>query len=51
MDSQLTVNKALITGSIAGIGSAIVDRFFQEGTEVVINWGTEERIQEAKERL
>jgi NAD(P)-dependent dehydrogenase (short-subunit alcohol dehydrogenase family) len=47
MDLQLKNKKALVTGSTAGIGYAIALQLAKEGTEVIINGRTTERVEKA----
>lgn len=47
MDLQLSGKKALVTGSTAGIGLAIVMALAREGADVVVNGRTEARVTEA----
>ena len=35
-DKRLLNKKAIITGGARGIGAAIVERLYQEGTEIII---------------
>ena len=51
MDLQLTDKTALVTGSTAGIGFAIVSLFAEEGAAVVINGRTQKRVDEAIGRI
>ena len=51
MDLQLGGKKALITGSTAGIGFAIAERLAQEGAAVVVNGRTQERVDEAIDKI
>ena len=51
MDLQLKNKSALVTGSTAGIGFAIVSLFAQEGAAVVVNDRSQERVDEAVERI
>jgi len=47
MDLQLNGQKAVVTGSTAGIGLAIAQTLAQEGAEVAINGRTQERVDAA----
>lgn len=47
MDLKLTGKKALISGSTAGIGYAIAERFLAEGASVIINGRSEESVNAA----
>ncbi|HSF55047.1 MAG TPA: SDR family oxidoreductase [Algoriphagus sp.] len=47
MDLKLSGKKALISGSTAGIGYAIAERFLAEGATVVINGRTQESVNKA----
>src|SRR5438128_12414954 len=51
MDLQLTNKTALVTGSTAGIGFAIAYLFAQEGAAVVVNGRSQNRVDEAIERI
>src|SRR5579883_3403303 len=51
MDLQLTNKKALVTGSTAGIGFAIASLLAQEGASVVVNGRSQERVEEAVQRI
>jgi len=44
MDLKLSGKKALVSGSTAGIGYAIAERFLAEGASVIINGRTEESV-------
>src|SRR5215469_15324238 len=46
MDLQLRGKRALVTGSTAGIGLAAATGLYKEGTSVVINGRTQERVEE-----
>jgi NAD(P)-dependent dehydrogenase (short-subunit alcohol dehydrogenase family) len=50
MNLQLKGNRALVTGSTAGIGFAASVRLAEEGAAVVLNGRSEERVQEAVRR-
>lgn len=47
MDLKLSGKKALVSGSTAGIGYAIAERFLAEGASVIINGRTEEGVNKA----
>jgi len=47
MNLQLDGKTALVTGSTAGIGLAIATALAKEGTAVIINGRTQERVDEA----
>jgi NAD(P)-dependent dehydrogenase (short-subunit alcohol dehydrogenase family) len=47
MDLQFNGQKALITGSTAGIGLAIATALAQEGADVIVNGRTEARVAQA----
>jgi len=47
MDLKLTGKTALVTGSTAGIGRAIVEALANEGAAVIVNGRTEERVRAA----
>jgi len=47
MDLQIKGKKALVTGSTAGIGLAIVTALAREGASVVVNGRTQKRVDEA----
>src|SRR6266852_4829955 len=51
MDLKLTNKTALVTGSTAGIGFAIAALFAQEGAAVVVNGRSQNRVDEAIERI
>jgi NAD(P)-dependent dehydrogenase (short-subunit alcohol dehydrogenase family) len=51
MDLQLQNKLALVTGSTAGIGLAIVKALAAEGARVIINGRTDGRIMEAMEKV
>ncbi len=51
MDLQLVNKTAVVTGSTAGIGLAVASLLASEGTNVVINGRTKERVDEAVARL
>ncbi|WP_276503555.1 SDR family NAD(P)-dependent oxidoreductase [Terrimonas pollutisoli] len=51
MDLQLKDKTALISGSTAGIGFAIANRFLQEGARVIINGRSKESVGKAIEEL
>lgn len=51
MDLQLQDKSALVSGSTAGIGYAIVSVLAQEGATVVLNGRTEERVGSAVDRI
>ena len=51
MDLQLNNKTAFISGSTAGIGFAIAQRFLQEGAQVIINGRTAEGVAKAVEEL
>ena len=51
MDLQLTNKTALVTGSTGGIGFAIASLLAQEGASVVVNGRSQERVEEAVERI
>ena len=51
MDLQLTNKKAFISGSTAGIGFAIAQRFLKEGAEVIINGRTKQSVDNAVTEL
>lgn len=47
MDLKLTGKKAFISGSTAGIGYAIANRFLAEGASVIINGRSQESLDTA----
>ncbi|WP_373397146.1 SDR family oxidoreductase [Algoriphagus halophilus] len=51
MDLELIDKKVLISGSTAGIGYAIAERFLKEGAEVIINGRTKESVNTSIESL
>ena len=51
MDLQLNGKTAVVTGSTAGIGLAIAALLAREGATVIINGRTQERVDEAIERI
>jgi NAD(P)-dependent dehydrogenase (short-subunit alcohol dehydrogenase family) len=51
MDLQLEGKRALVTGSTAGIGFAAAVGLAREGSDVIINGRTQERVQEAVKRI
>ncbi|GAB3221392.1 SDR family oxidoreductase [Algoriphagus aestuariicola] len=51
MDLKLKGKKALISGSTAGIGFAIAQRFLAEGASVIINGRSEESVSQAINEL
>lgn len=51
MDLQLKNKVAMVSGSTAGIGLAIVDTLAQEGATVIINGRTEERVNAAIDQI
>jgi NAD(P)-dependent dehydrogenase (short-subunit alcohol dehydrogenase family) len=51
MDLQLSGNRALVTGSTAGIGYAIAVELAREGAIVIVNGRTPERVATAVERI
>lgn len=51
MDLQLSNKTAFISGSTAGIGFATAKRLAQEGAAVIINGRSQQRIQEAIQKL
>ena len=51
MDLQLTDKLALITGSTAGIGSAIAEKLALEGASVIVNGRSQESVDKAIESL
>jgi NAD(P)-dependent dehydrogenase (short-subunit alcohol dehydrogenase family) len=51
MDLQLIGKTAVVTGSTAGIGLAIASLLAQEGATVIVNGRTQERVDEAVERI
>ena len=51
MDLQLQGKRALITGSSAGIGYAIAEALAMEGTLVIVNGRTDQRVEAALDRL
>jgi NAD(P)-dependent dehydrogenase (short-subunit alcohol dehydrogenase family) len=51
MDLQLVDKRAVVTGSTAGIGFAIAETLAKEGASVVVNGRTEQRVNEAVDKL
>ncbi len=51
MDLKLNDKTVFVSGSTAGIGFAIAQRFLQEGSTVIINGRTKESIDEALNKL
>jgi NAD(P)-dependent dehydrogenase (short-subunit alcohol dehydrogenase family) len=51
MDLQLDGKRALVTGSTAGIGYAIVEALAAEGAHVILNGRTEARVTAAVQKL
>src|SRR3954465_5369625 len=51
MDLQLNGKTAVVTGSTAGIGLAIAKLLAHEGATVIINGRTQERVDEAIDRI
>ncbi len=51
MDLQLNGKTAVVTGSTAGIGLAIASLLAREGASVVVNGRTQDRVDEAVERI
>jgi hypothetical protein len=51
MDLQLDSKTALISGSTLGIGYAIAEALAREGATVIINGRTQERVEEAQQRI
>ncbi len=51
MDLQLKGKRALVTGSTAGTGYAICEALSREGANVIVNGRTEQRVDEALNRL
>jgi|SRR5580658_709647 NAD(P)-dependent dehydrogenase (short-subunit alcohol dehydrogenase family) len=51
MDLQLNGKRAVVTGSTAGIGFAIAEALANEGASVVVNGRTEQRVNEAIDKL
>lgn len=51
MDLQLAGKQAVVTGSTAGIGFAIAESLAKEGASVVVNGRTEQRVNDAVEKL
>ncbi|MGA7648686.1 MAG: SDR family NAD(P)-dependent oxidoreductase, partial [Terriglobales bacterium] len=47
MNLELDGKRAFVTGSTAGIGFAIAEALAREGTEVIVNGRTEERVERA----
>jgi NAD(P)-dependent dehydrogenase (short-subunit alcohol dehydrogenase family) len=51
MDLKLAGRSALVTGSTAGIGLAIAEALAREGTSVVVNGRTDERVASAAQAI
>lgn len=51
MDYQIGDKTAFVSGSTSGIGLAIATQLAHEGVRVIINGRSEERIEEAKEKI
>jgi NAD(P)-dependent dehydrogenase (short-subunit alcohol dehydrogenase family) len=51
MNLQLAGKRALVTGSTAGIGFAIAEALAKEGTTVIVNGRTAERVEDAIKKL
>jgi NAD(P)-dependent dehydrogenase (short-subunit alcohol dehydrogenase family) len=51
MDLQLNGKRALVSGSTAGIGYAIVEALAAEGADVIVNGRTEARVTAAVQKL
>jgi NAD(P)-dependent dehydrogenase (short-subunit alcohol dehydrogenase family) len=51
MDLQLQDKRALVTGSTAGIGFATVAGLFREGTSVIVNGRTSQRVEDAVQKI
>jgi NAD(P)-dependent dehydrogenase (short-subunit alcohol dehydrogenase family) len=51
VDFELTNKRALVTGSTAGIGFAIASLFAQEGAAVVVSGRSQERVNDAVQRI
>ena len=51
MDLQLRGKRALVTGSTAGIGLAAATGLYREGASVVVNGRTQERVEEAVDKI
>jgi NADP-dependent 3-hydroxy acid dehydrogenase YdfG len=51
MDLKLTDRIALVSGSTAGIGLAIATTLAQEGSTVIVNGRTTERVDAAIDRI
>ena len=51
MDLQLRSKRALVTGSIVGIGFATAAGLYREGASVVVHGRTAQRVQEAVDRI
>jgi hypothetical protein len=51
MELQLEGKRALVTGSTAGIGYAIVEGLAKEGTTVIVNGRTSQRVEQALSQL
>ena len=51
MDLKLRGQRALVTGSTAGIGFAIAQGLARERAEVIVNGRTEQKVAEAVQRI
>ncbi|MEY2494663.1 MAG: hypothetical protein QOJ45_1155 [Verrucomicrobiota bacterium] len=51
MDLRIENKTAVVTGSTAGIGLAIASLLASEGADVVVNGGTQERVDDTMKRI
>ena len=51
MNLHLEAKTALVTASTAGIGFAIAQALAEEGTEVILNGRTRDRVEQARQRI